>query len=249
MLPDGACVPVLRSEVLSACAFGPGAPRADPTLALIGDSHAAHLRAAVAVAVRARHRAARSLTRPSCPFSQATPDIDGPARAQCIRWNRAVLRWLALHRRIRTIVVSGYTPRPGFEDAARFAEKERGIRAAWDALPRSVRHVIVVRDVPKATIYTMPCVEDALAQARHAALACAVPRDVALQPDPAVAAARALHSRRVRVIDLTRYMCGPRSCYPVVGGALVHRDDQHLTAVFATTLGPYLLRALGASGW
>ena len=249
LLPDGACVPVLVTQVLSACAFGPGAPDARPTLALIGDSHAAHLRAAVAVAARARHRAARSLTRPSCPLTQAPPDLDGAARTLCIEWNRAVLQWLGRHRQIRTIVVSGYTLRPGFEDAARVAEKVRGIQAAWAALPDSVRHIIVVRDTPKATLGTMGCVEHALAHALHAALACALPRDVALQPDPAVEAAAALHSPRVRVIDLTRYMCGPQRCYPVVGGALVHRDDQHLTAVFATTLGPYLLRALGPRGW
>ncbi len=37
-------------------------------------------------------------------------------------------------------------------------------------------------------------------------------------------------------------MCGRRTCLPVVGGALVHKDETHLTRVFATTLGPYLLR-------
>jgi hypothetical protein len=38
--------------------------------------------------------------------------------------------------------------------------------------------------------------------------------------------------------------CAPPLCFPVVGGALVYKDDQHLTDVFATTLGPYLQRAL-----
>jgi hypothetical protein len=32
-----------------------------------------------------------------------------------------------------------------------------------------------------------------------------------------------------------------------VGGALVHKDVDHLTQVFARTLGPYLLRAIDAS--
>jgi hypothetical protein len=48
----------------------------------------------------------------------------------------------------------------------------------------------------------------------------------------------------VQVIDLTHFMCGRRRCFPVVGGALVHKDPTHLTRVFATTLGPYLLRRL-----
>jgi hypothetical protein len=51
----------------------------------------------------------------------------------------------------------------------------------------------------------------------------------------------------VRAIDLTRFMCGRTRCFPVVGGVLVHKDIGHLTRVFSTTLGPYLLRAVDAA--
>jgi hypothetical protein len=51
--------------------------------------------------------------------------------------------------------------------------------------------------------------------------------------------------RRVDLIDLTHFMCSRTRCFPVVGGALVHKDVTHLTRVFARTLGPYLLRRLG----
>jgi hypothetical protein len=46
------------------------------------------------------------------------------------------------------------------------------------------------------------------------------------------------------VIDMTRYMCDARWCRPVIGGALVYKDDNHLTEVFARTLGPYLAQAM-----
>jgi hypothetical protein len=49
----------------------------------------------------------------------------------------------------------------------------------------------------------------------------------------------------VRVIDLTRFFCGPLRCYPVIGGGYVYKDDNHMNAVFATSLGPFVLRALG----
>jgi hypothetical protein len=52
-----------------------------------------------------------------------------------------------------------------------------------------------------------------------------------------------MHSRRVQTIDLTHFFCDVRRCYPVVGGALVYKDDHHLTTVFVRTLGPYLLRS------
>jgi len=45
---------------------------------------------------------------------------------------------------------------------------------------------------------------------------------------------------------MTRFMCDRRRCFPVVGGALAFKDGQHLTDVFATTLGPYLLRSYHA---
>jgi hypothetical protein len=50
------------------------------------------------------------------------------------------------------------------------------------------------------------------------------------------------------VVDLTPLMCSRRRCFPVVGGALVHKDTTHLTEVFAATLGPFLLRAVSRFG-
>lgn len=76
---------------------------------------------------------------------------------------------------------------------------------------------------------------------------CAVPRSQALKFDPEVAAAEQTHSPRVEVIDPTKYFCDSRLCYPVVGGALVYRDEDHLTRVFAATVGPYLLHSVGAA--
>ena len=66
-------------------------------------------------------------------------------------------------------------------------------------------------------------------------------RQQALKPDPAASAAEHLHSKRVQMANFTRYVCGPRTCPPVIGGALVYKDIHHLTQVFAKTLGPYML--------
>jgi hypothetical protein len=53
-------------------------------------------------------------------------------------------------------------------------------------------------------------------------------------------------SRRVRLVDLTRFFCDARRCFPVIGGVLVNKDVTHVTAVFGATLGPYLLRQVDA---
>ncbi|MDQ3740501.1 MAG: hypothetical protein M3389_06105, partial [Actinomycetota bacterium] len=50
----------------------------------------------------------------------------------------------------------------------------------------------------------------------------------------------ALAGGRGHVIDLTDFFCDGERCFPVVGGALVHKDISHLNRVFARTLAPYL---------
>jgi hypothetical protein len=82
--------------------------------------------------------------------------------------------------------------------------------------------------------------------AKPPATTCAVPRAIALERDPAMVAAGGQIGRDVRTIDLTETLCDRRSCYPVVGGALTFKDVDHLTTVFASTLGPYLQRAVQA---
>ena len=49
---------------------------------------------------------------------------------------------------------------------------------------------------------------------------------------------------RVELLDFTPFMCDRKQCFPVVGGALVHKDGGHMTQVFSRTLGPYLGRAV-----
>lgn len=242
------CTLIEQRGVLLACTFGARPSQAAGTIALIGDSHASHLRAALDVVALAKGWRGVSITRASCPFTRAaTADVVTPtARARCARWKRDVSRWLSKHRSVRTVFVSAdaysHVIGPGGSDS--FAARVTGYIAAWKSMPRSVRHVIVVRDVPQNDWSTMGCVQRAIAKHRPAGPACAVPRAAALVSDPELAAAAKLHSRRIQVIDLTRYMCGPQECYPVIGGALVHKDTHHLTQVFATTLGPFLLRRL-----
>ena len=53
-----------------------------------------------------------------------------------------------------------------------------------------------------------------------------------------------MNSPRVQTVDLTRFFCDARLCYPVVGGVLVLRDNTHVTGAFSASLGPYLLQAV-----
>ncbi len=244
------CTPLQVDGTLTPCEFGVRQTAARGTVALIGDSHAAHWRAALEVGAQRRRWRGVSITRSGCPLSGAAPRLAPPVRlAACLRWNEQVLQWLAHHPSVRTIFVAAHFASALAQPRGRnlLAAKAAGYRATWRRVPASVRRIVVIRDTPLIGFGALQCVRRAQARKRDAGRACAVARRRAVGPDAGVVAARSMRSRGVRSIDLTRFMCDTRRCFAVVGGALAFKDGQHLTDVFATTLGPYLLRAYDAA--
>jgi peptidoglycan/LPS O-acetylase OafA/YrhL len=245
---NASCEVVERLGRVRACAFGTPVKGATATVAVIGDSHASHWRAAFDQVAADRNWHGLSVTHTGCPFSRATAALAEPERTACVQWNQDVVRWLARHPEIHRIFVAGHTGGDvvGHKGTDAFDAQVAGYRRAWQALPYTVQHVVVLRDTPKMRSATLDCVQTAMDAGRPPATTCAVPRAVALEPDPAVAAAGGQVGRDVQTIDLTETLCDRRSCYPVVGGALTFKDVDHLTTVFASTLGPYLQRAVQA---
>jgi hypothetical protein len=232
--------------LMRVCAFGTAPATATGTVALVGDSHAMTARAMVDVVAHGEHWRAVAMTRASCPLSATMLPSRERARdrAGCRRWRGRVLAWLTRHPEVSVVFVAEFAGgrRSAGSDRAGLKADEAGYIRAWRALPRSISHVVVIRDNPRFTDGTFECIRRALARRARPGLACARPRAVALPPDPAVLAAQHLRARRIQVADLTPFMCGHRLCYPVVGGVLVVHDPTHMTRLFATTLGPYLLR-------
>jgi hypothetical protein len=192
----------------------------------------------LAVAAAPRRWAGVSITRSTCPYTFAV----APVGHRCGNWAHRVLLWVHAHPQVHTVVVSansgsGVRPTAG---ATRRTTKIRGYQRAWKALPRAVTRVIVIRDVPHSSITTRDCVTAAVARHRDPGAHCARPRATALPPDLEAIAAATTDSPRVRMVDLTPYMCDVRVCFPVVGGVLVIKDIGHLTRTFSRTLGPFL---------
>jgi hypothetical protein len=240
------CTPISFEGVLAPCEFGVVASSARSTVALVGDSHASHWRAALEyVAQRKRWRGV-SITRSGCPLMRATTKLAPVKVTECLQWNQQVPKWFGQHPAINTVfVVSHFAGDVVVPTGSTELEtKVAGFQAAWRALPASIEHIVVIRDTPIVGFNANECVRKAKQERRNAGSVCAVKRSEALREDPAVVAAKRLNSKRVRVIDMSRYLCSSRRCFPVIGGALVYKDDQHMTDVFATTLGPYLMRAV-----
>jgi SGNH domain-containing protein len=244
-MPSAPCDMIERNGELTVCAFGRPAADARATVALVGDSHAAHWRGALEVVAQAKGWRALSIMRGSCPLSKAVRNTHEPKFSACREWKALVFAWFQQHPEVQTVFVSGLTGGSGVVPSrgrSEFQTAVAGYRRAWEALPATVKQIIVIRDTAKARPDVTACVERAIAHQRPPARACATPRRESLDPDPAVAAARAWRSPRVQSVDLTRYFCDHRRCDPVVGGVLVLRDQHHMTATYSTTLGPILLR-------
>ena len=241
-LPNAPCAIPRRSFPL-VCEFGAAENTAHRRIALIGDSHAVHWRAALNPIARVRGWAGFSLSRNGCPLSTATPILREPLTSECLRWRGAVHEWLLEHPGVDTIFVSQHRARVKGGYRAEIA----GYLEAWRAVPRSVKRIVVIRDTPARPGGTRGCVQRAIAARAPAGRVCAVRRRKALRRDPAADAARRA-GRRVSLIDMTRYFCDRRRCFPVVGGVLTHKDEGHMTAAFGRTLAPFLAAKLRAIG-
>ena len=239
------CRMIVRDRRLRVCAFGAPAATATQTVALIGDSHASALRPAVEHVAKARRWRALSITRTRCTFTAATMDIPSPMRGECRDWSRQVLAWLHAHPSVTTVLLTQHAgAKVKVGDAPdMLVARERGYLRAWRQLPASVRRVVVVHDTPNMEDRTLTCVQQAIGRSAPGAQ-CAVPRRRAVPKDAAARIVPLLPARRFKAVDLTDFICGSRACLPVIGGALVFRDEDHLSPTFAKTLGPYLDRAI-----
>jgi hypothetical protein len=237
------CTPTDRSPELYPCVFGAPPEDAVRTIALVGDSHAGHWRAALDVVAKQRRWHAISLTQTGCPMTKATPILKGRQRDDCLEYNKAIVPWLERHPEVDAVFMSQHGGKvvtaPG---QTQYEAQVDGFTRAFEDLPPSVKQVVVIRDTPWSTATAPVCIEEAVADGKRPDLACALPRKRALRQDLAAVAGVLMASRRVRVIDLTAFMCGPKRCFPVVGGALVHKDSGHITQVFSKSMGPYLGR-------
>jgi peptidoglycan/LPS O-acetylase OafA/YrhL len=238
------CDVIQRLDRVRVCAFGATPATSTVTIALVGDSHASHWRAALQGVADSKHWRGLSITHTGCPFSKAIAVLGGPAQSQCITWNREVLRWFRAHPEVRTVFVVEHSGGKVIVRSGQstFATQVAGYQSVWNALPSSVQHIVVIHDTPKMHADTLACLERVIAKHQRAARRCTVPRAHAMQRDPAVVAAARMRSPRIQSVDLTRFFCDKRLCYPVIGGALVYKNIDHLTDVYAATLGPFLLR-------
>ena len=116
----------------------------------------------------------------------------------------------------------------------------RGLLESWKTQTERGTRIIAIRDNPAANADTVACVARHLLEANDF---CSLDRAHALGAFDGHAAA-ALATAGASVIDLSDVYCDATRCPAVIGNVVVYRDENHITATFARTLGPTLTERL-----
>jgi peptidoglycan/LPS O-acetylase OafA/YrhL len=222
------------------CVLGtPGGTR----VALVGDSHTHHWVTAVEAIAATQGWEIHMFVRGRCPFSSVDwVRTDEAQASSCKEWNGNVNAALAAQEPFellitslraqsnRELITGGLTA----TDAA-----TEGFRNSWQPLIDRGTLVIGIRDVPSTT----PALKECAATSESPQTECLRPLDEAFSATDYLSVA-AERVDGAALVDLTDYLCVPTGCPEVIGSVLVNRDDHHITAVYATTLAPYLLEAI-----
>ncbi|MFF5181058.1 acyltransferase family protein [Micromonospora sp. NPDC000316] len=232
-----------RSSAVRACQYGD--PNGSFTVALAGDSHAAQWLPALQRVAESKKWRLKSYTKSSCPFIDGVVALDNRPYPSCTEWNEKLRAQLTGAERPNVLVVSSsfYVMIQNGErvTSGTQAAFAAALRRTWATTAAAGIPVIVLRDTP----YHDRDIAECVAANPKNLTRCASPRDKVLAGGggPAHESA-ARDNNKVYLVDLNSAICPRERCAPVIGGALVYRDNNHITATYAATLAPRLATAL-----
>ena len=237
------CFQNVTERRVKVCSYGP--PDAELEIAVVGDSHAVHwLPAFQALAQRRRVRIL-GIAKNACALS-LTPVRHGDrgrTYTECTSWSKAVIAWLADHD--PDVVLIAQSPRYS-EGAGSQADRERvaaGMADAWRKISANGLRVLAIAPTPWLPSKNQP--SDCLAVARDWVKECSFAAADVLLPN---AIATAAATTGTPLIDVNDAFCIDGTCPPIVGGVLIYRDNQHVTATYARSLAERFQRELAQLG-
>ena len=237
------CDPDMADARPQVCFFG-DVSHPQSTVVLYGDSHAAQWFPAVVEMADAQHWRLATIIKPGCtPLHIKEEQIPRMANV-CDEWRRAALDDIEeLHPDLVLLTSSSLYPGADGKRLEDMRVWEQGTRDTFTALANQGVKVRFIRDTPFAG-FDVP---DCLAQAEwdgHTRCEGLLPAE-ALSPKVYAAEARAAKNfGKVKFLDLSDQMCGTDRCYLEVGGQVIYRDGDHLTASFSRSLAAVLFQRL-----
>ncbi len=213
------------------------------TVALVGDSHAAHWFPAIELLAKERKWRLVPFTKFSCVFVDMriwSPRLKREY-TECEAWReRVVDRLVAL--RPDLVIVASAQELPVVVD--RDDDPELQGAAVARLITRVPGEVAIIVDTPRSEHDVPAC----LAQHRKAIERCTTTRSAAFGWRYGRRESVAARLTGATLVDLSAATCPTDPCPPVVGSMLVYRDHHHLTATFARSLVDELGAALPVVG-
>jgi peptidoglycan/LPS O-acetylase OafA/YrhL len=238
LLADG-CGLSLAGTRPPSCSYGD--PHGKITVALVGDSHAAHWFPALQVLARQRGWRLVPLTKFSCVFVDMR--IMSPylkrEYTECAAWRENVVDRL-VQLKPDLVVISSNRWFPTVNDSDSDPVRQ------GDAMARLIKRipapVAIIADTPRSEFDVPAC----LAAHRDAIERCATSRAAALTWRHLRREKEAVRVTGATLVDMSNATCPSDPCPPIIGNRLVYRDNHHLTATFAASLAGVLGAALPA---
>ena len=226
MEPEGCFVGIAGSEP-GVCEAGD--PDGEVTVALNGDSHAGMWITALDEIGRDRGWRVVSLTKSSCPPAPGVaverPGQRGGTYDQCTAYQTGVAeRFAELDPDVVLLSSAAYDVPPD-ELAAAMARRVDDLRAGGAV-------VGMVRDVPRVPFDMPECLIDNPDEAS----ACAFPREEGMVRSGVGQDELAALRPGMPVLEFNDAVCPGTVCSPVLGGVVVWRDTNHLSATYVRSL-------------
>ncbi|HTX01326.1 MAG TPA: SGNH hydrolase domain-containing protein, partial [Acidimicrobiales bacterium] len=227
---------------VGACQYGDTA--SSRSIVLFGDSHAMMWFPALDAIAEQRHDQLVALAKATCPpldLEVFSPDLD-EWYWQCDTWREgAVAEIEALHP---AVIVLGFSREYGVSN-----DQVLVYGSAWmNGLAEMIRtlrstgaDVVVIGPVP----YPPFDVPDCLAAHLYNPYVCSMP-DKAPWYDAAGVAAeeKVVQAAGATYVDVQRWFCSAATCYTLIGNKVAYRDDNHISATYASWLAPALAAEL-----
>lgn len=228
---NGDCFVQLNDGNVVTCQFGSESASA-PRIALIGDSHAYQYIDAMIAQAEKNGWSLTTYLKGGCPWTLTEIGGTNPAfTASCNAWHAGLAEILSSAPPFDAIVTTGLASNL-IESAGSPSAAVDGLVGAWAAQAQG-SPVIALSDNPVPGDDPNKCL-------RYSdAYACDVSREIAL-PGPDIFAEAARAHEGAHSLDFSSLFCDETRCAVVIGGADVYRDQDHLTATFANTLGPFI---------
>jgi hypothetical protein len=213
------------------------------TVALVGDSHAAHWFPALERLAKHEGWGVVTFVKVACPFIDMRVRNVALKREyrECAAFNEATIRRLAdLKPDLTLVSVSRISTRPVNASEDTVSAKGQAVGRMLGRLPG---RVLLIVDTP----YAGQDVPGCLSAHKRDIDACAIPHKTAFTDHLGGVEKVAAEASGAGLVDLTSRICVEDPCPVVVNGMIVFRDAGHLTATFSRSLAPGLLAAIDSA--